>query len=160
MSNIVNPADALPSFQIALDRGELHLQQCEKDKDLFVCPDQTPNGIRLTYARIENGTATALAIYFNVDPLHGLPCFQVGWAVPEGYRQQGRATATVLASLAELEHGFSARGIIPSFYVEAVVGTDNIASQKVAAATLSDAPDKGDDKFSGEPVLHYVKKIG
>lgn len=160
MSSIVNPADALPSFQIALDRGELYLQQCEKDKGLFVHPDQTPHGIRLTYARIENGIATALAIYFNDEPLDGLPCFQVGWAVPEAYRQKGRATATVRASLVELEHGFSARGIIPSFYVEAVVGADNIASQKVAAATLSDTPDAGTDKFSGEPVLHYVKKIG
>lgn len=98
MSSILNPADALPSFQIALDRGELHLQQCEKDKGLFVHPDQTPHGIRLTYARIENGIATALAIYFHSEPLHGLPCFQVGWAVPEAYRQKGRATATALAS--------------------------------------------------------------
>ena len=80
--------------------------------------------------------------------------------MPEAYRQKGRATATVRASLVELEHGFSARGIIPSFYVEAVVGADNIASQKVAAATLSNTPDAGTDKFSGEPVLHYVKKIG
>lgn len=160
LSGLVNPADALPSFQKAYEKGELQLQHCEAEKSFFVYADQ-PNGeLRLSYARIEAGQVTALVIYFNVPPINGLPCFQVGWAVPEAFRNQGRARRAVQASLRELDQGFAKRGIIPKFYVEAVVGADNEPSQKVAFATLSEKPEHGIDKFSGEAVLHYVTMIG
>ncbi|WP_132537858.1 N-acetyltransferase [Rhizobium sp. PP-F2F-G48] len=140
MSNLVNPADALPSFQSAFESGDIELQKCTKDENLFVHVDQ-PNGeMRLTYARVEAGKVTALVIYFVAEPMNGIPCFQAGWAVPEAYRNKGRAKQAVKSSLAELEHGFAKRGIIPEFYVEAVVGVDNIASKKVASTAFRAFP--------------------
>ncbi|MGV1790975.1 hypothetical protein [Rhizobium sp. A37_96] len=160
MAALVNPADALPSFQQALEDGEIHVQKSLIDPEFYVVVDN-PNGeIRLTYAMIEGGIATAIVIAFAVEPMDGKPCFQLGWAVPEHYRKHGRATKAVRLALLDLEAGLSKRKIIPTFYVEAVVGIENVASQKVAAATLTDAPTEGSDKFSGHAVLHYTKKVG
>lgn len=43
-----------------------------------------------------------------------------------------------------------------SFYVEAVVGKDNLASQRVASKIISDVPVAGTDSESGEPILAYT----
>ncbi len=48
---------------------------------------------------------------------------------------------------------------VHTFYVEAVVGADNPISQAVAAATISDQPEAGSDKFAEVPVLQYVRKF-
>ncbi len=57
------------------------------------------------------------------------------------------------------QHGL-ARSKISTFYVEAIVGTDNEASKYVAAATISTSPVEVTDQFSGLPALQYVRKIG
>ncbi|MER8562063.1 hypothetical protein [Mesorhizobium sp. M0578] len=101
---------------------------------------------------------TAIAILAVFEPIEGLPCFQLGYAVPEQYRNQGRAKAVVKAALAELQHGI-ANANIHTFYVEAVVGADNPVSQAVAAATISDQPEAGSDRFAEVPVLQYVRKF-
>ncbi len=115
--------------------------------------------MRLTYARLEGQTVTALALVVMGDPIEGLPCFELGVAVPEEYRSQGRAKKIVEAAIAELKHGL-ARNKISTFYVEAVVGTANEASKRVAAAIISASPVAGTDYLSGLPALQYVRKIG
>jgi hypothetical protein len=101
----------------------------------------------------------ALVIVVMGDPIGGLPCFELGVAVPEAYRSQGRAKKTVEAAIAELKHGL-ARNKISTFYVEAVVGTANEASKRVAAAVISASPVAGTDHLSWLPALQYVRKIG
>jgi len=90
--------------------------------------------------------------------MHGLPCFQVGVAVPEAYRGKGHAKSIVAAAIAELRHGLS-RNKISSFYVEAIVSIDNEPSKRVAEATTSATPVAVTDEVSGLPALHYVRKI-
>ncbi|MER8976471.1 MULTISPECIES: hypothetical protein [unclassified Mesorhizobium] len=131
----------------------------QRTPDLYVLVDQPAGTPRFTYARIEkDGTVTAIAILAVVEPIEGLPCFQLGYGVPEQYRNQGRAKAVVEAALAELQHGI-ANANVHTFYVEAVVGAHNPVSQAVATATISDQPEAGSDKFAEVPVLQYVRKF-
>lgn len=156
---MTDPTDSLKSFQKALDDGELRLQRGELDPDLFVFADRPEGETRMTYARIEDGTVTALAVFVLTERVESLPCFQLGIAVPDTLRRQGRAKTIVEAAIAEMKNGFSRAGM-PAFYVEAIVGADNLASQQVAAATLSDTPKKCMDQFSGVPALQYMRKVG
>ena len=159
MPGMTDPSDALKSFQEVLDLGNIELQPGAFDPELFVHFD-TPNGKpRFTYVRIETGTVTALVMLVRGDVVEGVPYFDIGYAVPEPYRNQGRAKNAVMAAIAELKHGL-ARGKIPTFHVEAVVGADNTASQKVALQTISSAPVAITDHFSGLPAFHYVRKVG
>jgi len=92
------------------------------------------------------------------EPIDGVPCFQVGVAVPVPYRSKGYAKSIVAAAIAELKNGLS-RNNISSFYVEAVVSTDNVPSKRVAEAVISSNPAAITDEYSGLPALHYVRKI-
>jgi hypothetical protein len=158
LARMTDPFDALTSFQQALLDGEITLQAGELDPHLFLHVDH-PTGVpRFSYVRIDGQSVTALAIMVATEPMHGLPCFQVGVAVPEAYRGKGRAKSVVAAAIAELMHGLS-RNKISSFYVEAIVSIDNEPSKRVAESTISATPVAVTDEVSGLPALHYVRKI-
>lgn len=156
---MTDPTDSLKGLQKALNDGELSLQSGELDPKLSVLADRPLGKMRMSYARIENGIVTALAVFVLTESVEGLPCFQLGIAVPDALRRQGRAKTIVEAALAEMKNGFCRNGI-PAFYVEAIVGTDNVAYQHVATATLSTTPLSVTDQFSGLPALQYLRKIG
>jgi hypothetical protein len=156
---MTDPSDALKSFQQALVDGEIQLQRGQIDPELFFHLDHTNGQPRFTYVRLKHQTVTALVILVIGDPIEGVPCFQIGYAVPEAYRSQGRAKNAVGAAIIELRHGL-ARNRISTFYVEAIVGTDNESSKHVAAATITTTPVEVTDQVSGLPALHYVRKIG
>jgi hypothetical protein len=159
LTRMTDPFDALQSFQQALVDGEIDLQRGQIDPEFFVHLDR-PNGQpRFTYVRLQRQTVTAMVNFAVSDPIEGVPCLQIGVAVPEAYRSQGRAKSAVGAGIIELQHGL-ARNKVSTFYVEAVVGIDNEASKHVAAATISKAPIEVTDQVSGLPALHYVRKIG
>ena len=158
MAQMTDPLAALTSFQAALDDGKIFLQPADIDPNVFVHLDQ-PNGVtRFTYARLDRHTVVALAMLVQVPSLDGLPCFQLGYAVPERYRAQGRATSIVIAAIAELERGLIRHGV-QAFYIESVVGRDNEPSICVASATVLTSPVSITDEFSGLPALHYVRKV-
>lgn len=155
---MTDPTDSLKSFQEHFSLGVIDVQRGALDQDLFVHQDQ-PNGtLRLTYVRLKGQTVSALAVFVLTEPINGAPCFQIGYAVPEVYRSQGNAKATVSAAIAELKHGLGRNGAKP-FYIEAIVGTDNLASQKVAGETLTAATEAITDEVSGLPALRYLMKI-
>jgi hypothetical protein len=157
---MTDPSDALVSFQqVLLSGSPITLQKGALDPDLFVHLDQPGGLTRFTYVRLDRRTVTALVMLVVTDPMEGIPCFQIGYAVPEIYRGQGRAKSAVQAAIAELKHGLSRSHPDATFYVEAVIGTDNDASNQVAAATISASPDAITDKVSGLPALHYVRKV-
>jgi RimJ/RimL family protein N-acetyltransferase len=156
---MTDPSDALASFQQALLDGQIQLQQGAHDRNLFVHSNR-PDGVtrRLTYVRLNRQTVAALAMFVMTEPLDGLPCFHIGYAVPEAYRGNGHAKSIVESSIAELKHGLL-RNNISTFYVEAIVGTDNKASNRVAVATISATPVAVTDELSGLPAFQYVRKV-
>jgi hypothetical protein len=159
MATMTNPSEALKSFQAELTRGGMQLQRGAIDKDLYLHVDN-PNGVmRLTYVKLENRTVTALVMFALGDHrVEGKPCFNIGYAVPEAYRNQGRAKEAVRTAIAEMLHGFGKHGDA-TFYVEAVVGTDNKPSQRVAEQAISATPVAITDHVSGLPAFHYIRKI-
>jgi RimJ/RimL family protein N-acetyltransferase len=156
---MTDPSDALESFQQALRDGGIQLQRGDIDPELFVHLDRQNGKARFTYFRLQRQRVTALVMVLICDPIEGTPCFQIGYAVPEEYRSEGRAKNAVGAAFAELKHGL-ARNKISAFYVEAIVGADNEASKRVAAATISTTPVEVTDCVSGLPAYQYIRKIG
>lgn len=156
---MTDPYDALKSFQQAYLNGQIQLKRGDIDRELFVHVDHPTGTPRFTYVKLEGQTVTALVMLVVCEPLSGVPCFQVGYAVPAAYRGEGRAKNAVAAAIAELKQGL-ARNKISTFYMEGIVGADNEASKRVAAATISNAPAEVTDCFSGLPALQYLRKIG
>lgn len=152
MPQITDPVAALEFFQEALANDGLPLQQGIIDPELFVHSDRPNGSTRLTYVRLDRRRVTALVMFVLAEPLKGNPCFQIGYAVPErpgaGPRQGycGRCHCRV-------EKRLTGNGV-PQVYVEAVVGTDNEPSMRVAAATLSTSPVQITDCVSG--LLHSI----
>jgi predicted acetyltransferase len=97
---------------------------------------------------------TAFVIFGVCEPIDGILCCAIGHAVPEAYRNQGRAKEAVRAALSEMRHLHG-----HPFYVEAIVGADNKPSQRVAEQVISDTPVAVTDQISGLPAFRYVRKI-
>lgn len=159
MPTIVNPMDALPSFQIGILTGEIELVRGSVDQTLFAYVDN-PDGTRprYSYARLEDGRVMALAMATHAGAENGVHFMQIGYAVPEDLRGQGRAKEIARAVIAELRNGLGEAGV-ESFYVEAVAGVDNLASQRVAAAVIGGEPTPITDENSGEAALQYKTLI-
>lgn len=159
MPALTDPLNALLSFQRALQNRAVKPIQGELDPSILVYVDQ-PNGeLRLTYVRLEGQRVAALVNFTDAEPIEpGVRCFGIGYAVHEKYRGQGRSKSLVEASISELSHGLARNGI-SEFHIEAVVGADNVASQHVAAATISPDSSPGTDTYSGVPIFQYVRKV-
>jgi hypothetical protein len=159
MPSMTDPMVALVSFQQALLDGEIKLRAGELDPHIFVHADKPTADIsRITYVRLDGRTVKAFVNVISAGRVDGLPCFQLGVAVAEQYRNKGYAKSTLASAIAELKHGL-ARNKIPSFYIEGIVSVDNEASKRASAATISSSPTAVTDKDSGLPALQYLRKI-
>jgi hypothetical protein len=156
---MTDPSHALTLFQEALDAGQIPLQPGIVDKELFLAPDEVNGRLRLSYLRLRNKTIIALVQLVALEPLDGAAYFQLGYAVPEQFRGKGIAKGATAAALAEMISGFGRAGI-HDFFVEAIVGVDNIASQRLAAALLTKYPEAITDSVSGKPALRYLHRLG
>ena len=161
MAELTDPTPAMVSFQQAIRDGEIALQRAALDRDVFVYMDKVPSGeTRFAYARMNGRIVLAFANFITAGFEEELPVFQIGVAVPESERGKGRAKHIVAAGIAELKHGLNRAHPGAAFYVEAVIGLDNVASQHVAAAVISsDNPKPITDRVSGLPALHYIRKV-
>lgn len=149
---------ALKSFQQALDMNGIAVQRGDLDRDMLVHMDR-PNGeTRLSYARMAGRTVVALVQFIPCDPVEGEPCFNVGWAVAEAHRGQGKAYGAVIAAIKEMQNGFSRAGM-KAFWIEAIVGEENVTSQRLAEKVLSKPVEKAPDSYSGDPIVQYLRRI-
>ncbi|HEV7692262.1 MAG TPA: GNAT family N-acetyltransferase [Hyphomonadaceae bacterium] len=158
MPRMTDPSDALAALQDAFNRGRVQLQPGVADPSLFVHIMRDDGPLRNAYVRFEGKTVAAMAILAMAGRKAGKLCFDLGYAVPAAYRNQGRAKKIVRDAIAEMRRGLSTYGN-GSFNVEAVVGLDNVASKHVAAATISSAPELMTDGQSGLPALRYVLEV-
>lgn len=156
---MTDPTEALVSFQQALNDGEIELRPGELDRDIFVYADDAAGLPRMTYVRLDGKTVKAFVVAVLTEPIDGLPCFQLGVAVPEKYRNRGYAKSTLSSAIAEMKNGL-ARNKIPSFYVEGIVSVENEPSKRASATTISANPTPVTDKDSGAPALQYLRKVG
>jgi hypothetical protein len=158
---LTDPMNALKSLEPAIKRGAVTLQPCELHKDLRVLVDY-PDGVtlRITYAKVNKaGKVEGIALLGPAEPIDGVHAFGLGYAVAEEYRGSGLAAELATKAIEEFRHGMARNGL-QRFYVEAIVGVNNHASNAVARRVLSADPKPGMDSISGEPILAYVKLVG
>lgn len=158
MPAMTDPHDGLVSFQDALTKGLVSPGRGELDPDLLVLVDSPAGEARLTYARVDGGVVTAFAVLVRADPVAGMPCFGIGWAVPAEMRGQGRARDVVHSAIRELRHGLGRNGVT-AFHVEAVVGEGNAASRGVAERVIAPVGKPVTDGVSGLPAIQYLRKV-
>jgi hypothetical protein len=100
---MTDPLNALQSFQQVFLTGGMELQPGALDSDLYLNLDDADGVTRFTYVKLQGKTVTAFVIFGACAPIEGRPCFAIGYAVPEAYRNQGRAKEAVRAALAEMQ---------------------------------------------------------
>ena len=150
----------MKSFQQELRRGSIAIQVARTDPNLFVHRD-APNGppeYRFTYVRMEGKMVTAMVIFAAQPPEDGKPYFAVGYAVPKRFQKQGRGKDVLIAGLADMQAGLARNGI-HEFYIEAIVGADNVASRKIAEQVISATPEAITEGNSGLPAFKYVRRV-
>ena len=157
---MVDPSDGMKSFQQALRQGRIDIEVAKTDPDLFVHFD-APNGppeIRFTYVRLKRLTVTALVMFAAQPPIKGKPNFAIGYAVPNIYRCQGRAKEIVAAAIADMKAGLKRNGH-SSFYIEAIVDEENMASRRIAEQLISNVSEAIVEENSGLPAFRYVREV-
>lgn len=155
---MTDPMDALNGLQSALDAKSVQLQSCEVHRNLRVFLDHPMGTPRFTYALIEGGKVNAVALFVLIDPVEGVPCWQIGYAVVAQMRGKGLGTRILSNAIEELQNGLK-RTPMKEFYLEAVVSPNNEASNKIARRVLSATPVPGTDQFVDEPALQYLRKV-
>ncbi|WP_456293299.1 GNAT family N-acetyltransferase [Pseudomonas sp. AK106] len=154
---MTDPLQALISLQAEIRKG-MPTHPTENYPSVRVVVDEQNGHARYTYARIEHSRVKAMAMFVSVDQIEGEGCFQVGYAVPETYRGRGWAVEVLQQGLDELSKGLARFGVT-QFYLEAVVGTANVASIGVAKRFFSTSPIATTDNVSGEPALAFTRLI-
>lgn len=155
---MVDPMDALVKLQEAIQSGLVVLRTGDIYPSLGVWMDEPGGKTRVTYAQATNGKVEAIALFVHNGHIQRVPCFQAGYAVIKPMRRKGLASQVVARGIQEMRNGLGRNGA-KTFYIEAVVGVTNTASNQLAKRLLSDAPETITDEFSGEPALRYVKLI-
>jgi len=158
MSNMINPLDGLLKLQAGIDSG-LRMVKCPGGSGLSVFFDEPEGVLRLTYAMMEGDTIIAYSVFLKDKPINGVDVFDVGYAVLEEYRGKGIATHVLKNSIDLLTDTMRSVNTFTGYYIEAIIGVNNIASNKLAHKIISDTPNKIVDKHSGEDAYQYLRLI-
>lgn len=157
MNQMVNPYDALVSYQQALNDKLINPDVCKLHTDLTVLFEDFGEEFRFTYALTEDGIVKGIVLFVRADPINGINCFSIGYAVTETFQNQGIAKEIIEKSIDELRNGF--KDLLPQFYVEAIISVNNEASKKLALKIISDSPKETIDEYSGSPAYQFVRLI-
>lgn len=155
---MTDPMEALKGLQSALDAGTVQLQRCDLHSDIQVLLDDANGTPRFTYAQIDEGKVLAVAILILVQPIEGVRCFQLGYAVTESMRGKGIGSGIVKKAIDEFENGLG-RTAMKEFFIEAIVSDGNVASNQIAKQLISDSPEACTDFYSKEPAYQYLRRF-
>lgn len=158
MSAMTDPTPAMESMEAAIKGRRLQLDRCHYDREMGAFADQVNGMTRLAYVRLDDQGVAAFVNLVLTDVIDGVPSFQAGVAVPERNRRRGYAKALLEAVIKEMAYGYG-KTPMKAFTVEAVVSVDNVASNAVCRAVLSETPEAITDHPTGEPALHYVRRV-
>ncbi|EMO4161992.1 GNAT family N-acetyltransferase [Morganella morganii] len=151
MAQITDPSNALSGFQLALDSRGIHPKKCMLHTDLYTFTDEQNGVRRYTYAHIENGIAKGIVMFVTIPKINKTPSLGIGYAVMKSNENQGIATRLVKKSIDEIKSRFSF-----SFYLQAIIDANNIASQKVALKTLPCTPVKIIEQQGNMPAYDFT----
>jgi RimJ/RimL family protein N-acetyltransferase len=156
---VTDPVDARAIAELADRIADDALMRAEKMARQW--PRNSPrSAIGRTVVRLHQTASAFRHVADLVRTRHSDRPFRAklsAFAVPEAYRNQGRAKEAISAAISELQHGFGRT--LPAFYVEAIVRADNKSSQSVAQQVISDTPVAVTDQLSGLPAFQYLRRI-
>jgi RimJ/RimL family protein N-acetyltransferase len=156
---MVDPSGALQSFQKQFLLENLKLEPGAIYANLYVHYEEIgDSSFRLTYVRLKDKIVIAFVNIVPCAPFEGTRCFQIGYAVPDAYRNRGVAKETIEMAITEMKHGYLRAGI-KKFYIEAIVDANNSPSRRVAEHCISANPTSIVDENSGLPAFQYLRKI-
>lgn len=158
MQQRVDTMFALKSFSAAFQRGEINVQAGNIHSDVLVHSDEPMGVPRITYASLNGPMVGAIAMISPAGYRDGLPVFQIGYAVLQNLRKRGFAKHIVTCAIDEFSAGISRSGI-REFFIEAIVGKRNTASNKVAEAVIGGNPNEILDENTGELSYQYIRMI-
>ena len=150
--------DGFETFEPALRKGLISVEPCLTDPALFLHEDEQDGHPRRTYVRFEGTKVTAMAMICPAPNYEGHRCFQVAYAVPEHLRRQGRAKEVLRATLKDFQAYVEDSGG-RVYYIEAMIGAENLASQRVAEAVIVGRPIQTVEKHSGKPAVQYLMRV-
>lgn len=130
---MVNPLEALKAFQIDIDSGVVPLEDCQLDPRFKYCLDGVNNKSRISCFKICGGNVASYAALVHTGEENGVPVFQAGYAVLDGYREAGLGKITVIRCISEVKRLMRGYGV-NEIIIEAVVELNNqpsIACQKM-----------------------------
>ncbi len=78
--------------------------------------------------------------------------------MPKKFQKQGRAKEILVVAIADMQAALARNGM-PEFYIEAILGADNMASRKIAEQVISNGPEAITENLSGLPAFKYVRKV-
>ena len=155
---MADPMSALLSFQKEISAG-MPTVGTVGSPSIRVFRDE-PNGkTRFSYARVDHGQVRSLVMFVSGGTIDGIPCFDVGYAVATPWRGGGYAKEIVAQGIKELSVGLRQATGLTAFWIVAVIGAENHASQSVAMCTLSTTPENILDEFSGLPALVFRRLV-
>ena len=146
------------SFQEAFSTEQITPQKCRLGENLYMLQDDANGAFRITYAEIIDKEVIAAVSFILVEPLKGSPCFAVGYSVDPSHRRKGIGTSLLKEAIEEMAQGL-AKHVDGRFYIEAVVGVVNIASNKISQNVLKVKGKRVVDQVSGEDAFQYIKLI-
>ncbi|GBR02118.1 N-acetyltransferase [Gluconobacter cerinus] len=155
---MADPMNALIDFRRAIAQQEIRVQPAAFYPDVFLHVDQPAGAPRYTYALVEGGEVTAVALLALTEPIEGVPTFQLGYAVIESRRSNGRAQRVAMAAIDELCRGLCRNGIT-KLYFEAVVDRENVASLHVADKVIGGPRTELFDHASGVPAIQFKRLV-
>lgn len=158
MADIVDPMAAFLSFGPAMAEGLIDPQPSRTDPNLLVLRDDPMGKPRLSFAHMENDEVTALALIAPAEPVEGKPCFQIGYAVAEHLRGEGRGKAIAQAAIKDFTKNIGYSNI-STFYLEAMIDIENAASRKIAEFVIGGTPKETIEHPSGKPAVQYMRKM-
>lgn len=156
MPSMTDPMDALIDFRRTYARREIRVQPVDFHSDIFVHVDQPAGVPRYTYALVEGGEVTAVALLALTEPIEGAPAFQLGYAVIKWHRGCGRAQQIAMAAIDEICRGLRRNGI-PTLYFEAVVDRKNLASLHIAEKVIGGPRTECLYHNSGVPAIQFQR---
>lgn len=157
MKKMADPMIALLKFQQILNVGP-SVDPSDLDGCYLTMYDEPNGGKRFSFVKIVDDEAQVLAIFGIEDPINGVECWSIGYAVSEKHRRRGLAIEAVNKGIDVLKNKFI-RSKVKSFYISAVIDVKNIPSVRLAEKLFSKQGVPAIENYSGTPSLYFKKLI-
>lgn len=157
MTSMADPMIALLKFQQAMENGP-PLDPRKLEGSYLKMYDEPNGGKRYSYAKIVDGDVQAVSIFGLVDPVDGVGCYSIGYAVNKPYRGRGLAVEAVNKGIQDLKKRFSLTNI-ERFYIEAVIDITNSHSIRIAEQLFYSPGVSIQELESGQPALLFRRLI-